>query len=48
MRSKIFPTNYSDRVRSVRCRARARDQMGVLAAMLDALPGWRPGSSTRW
>ena len=42
LRSKIFPTNYSDRVRGVSVPGtRNAIQMGVLAAMLDALPGWR-------
>jgi|SoiMethySBSTD1v2_1073268.scaffolds.fasta_scaffold38794_3 5-(hydroxymethyl)furfural/furfural oxidase len=42
MRSKIFPTNYSDRVRGVSVPGtRNAIQMGVLAAMLDTLPAWR-------
>ena len=50
MRSKIFPTNYSDRVRGVSVPGtRNAIQMSVLAAMLDALPdAGAPGSSTRW
>jgi 5-(hydroxymethyl)furfural/furfural oxidase len=42
LRSKIFPTNYSDRVRGVSVPGtRNAIQMGVLAALLDALPWWR-------
>jgi 5-(hydroxymethyl)furfural/furfural oxidase len=42
LRSKIFPTNYSDRVRGVSVPGtRNAIQMGVLAALLDTLPWWR-------
>ena len=44
IRTKIFPTNYSDRVRGVSVPSlRNAMQMGVLAAMLETLPmlrGW--------
>jgi 5-(hydroxymethyl)furfural/furfural oxidase len=42
IRTNVFPTNYSDRVRKVSSPGRKNQfQMGLFAGLLDALPGMR-------